>query len=72
MTPQALNLIDNEWQPAQSGQFEDSVNPADGRVIGRYAASDGADAEAADSQGFTALHYLWIPRTGSADNCVWT
>ena len=47
MTPQALNLIDNEWQPAQSGQFEDSVNPADGRVIGRYAASDGADAEAA-------------------------
>ena len=47
MTLQALNLIDNEWQPAQSGQFADSLSPADGRVIGRFAASDGVDAQAA-------------------------
>ncbi len=47
MTLQALNLIDNQWQPAQSGKFEVSVNPADGSAIGRYAASDAVEAEAA-------------------------
>jgi acyl-CoA reductase-like NAD-dependent aldehyde dehydrogenase len=47
VTLQALNLIDNQWQPAQSGKFEVSVNPADGSAIGRYAASDAVEAEAA-------------------------
>lgn len=47
MTIQALNLIDGQWQPAAQGQFTASVNPADGEVIGRYAASEAEDAEAA-------------------------
>lgn len=47
MIQQALNLIDGQWQPAHGGQFEASVNPADGSVIGRYAAGELVDAEAA-------------------------
>jgi acyl-CoA reductase-like NAD-dependent aldehyde dehydrogenase len=47
MTMQALNLIDGQWQPAAQGQFEASFNPADGVVIGSYAASEEEDAEAA-------------------------
>lgn len=47
MVQQALNLIDGQWQPSHGGQFEASVNPADGSVIGRYAASEAVDAEAA-------------------------
>lgn len=47
MTQQALNLIDGQWQPAHGGQFEASVNPADGSVIGRFAASELVDAQAA-------------------------
>ncbi|CAM3413569.1 Betaine aldehyde dehydrogenase [Bordetella sputigena] len=44
---QANNLIDGRWQDAQAGQWGDSVNPADGAVLGRYAASARADADAA-------------------------
>lgn len=47
MTQEALNLIDGQWQPAHGGQFEASVNPADGSVIGRFAASELVDAQAA-------------------------
>lgn len=47
MAQQALNLIDGQWQPSHGGQFEASLNPADGSVIGRYAASESVDAEAA-------------------------
>src|SRR5574343_187775 len=47
MTLEARNLIDGQWQPAHGGQFEASVNPADGSVIGRFAASELVDAEAA-------------------------
>lgn len=49
MAQQALNLIDGQWQPSHGGQFEASVNPADGSVIGRYAAGELVDAEAAIS-----------------------
>ncbi|WP_066703930.1 aldehyde dehydrogenase family protein [Curvibacter delicatus] len=47
MSQQALNLIDGQWQPSHGGQFEASVNPSDGSVIGRYAAGELVDAEAA-------------------------
>ena len=47
MTLQALHLIDNQWQPAQTGTFEASVNPADGSSIGRYAASAAMEIEPA-------------------------
>lgn len=47
MVQQALNLIDGQWQPSHGGQFEASLNPADGSVIGRYPASEAVDAEAA-------------------------
>lgn len=47
MVQQALNLINGQWQPSHSGQFEASLNPADGSVIGRYPASEAVDAEAA-------------------------
>ncbi len=47
MAQQALNLIDGQWQPSHGGRFEASLNPADGSVIGRYAASESVDAEAA-------------------------
>lgn len=44
---QAMNLIDGAWQPAAAGTWGTRLNPADGLPIGRYAASAGADAEAA-------------------------
>ena len=47
MSLEARNLIDGQWQDAASGRFEPSLNPADGAVIGRYAASGEVDAQAA-------------------------
>lgn len=47
MSLEARNLIDGQWQDAASGRFEPSLNPADGTVIGRYAASGEVDAQAA-------------------------
>ncbi len=47
MSLEARNLIDGQWQDAASGRFEPSLNPADGSVIGRYAASGEFDAQAA-------------------------
>jgi len=47
MSLEARNLIDGQWQDAVSGRFEPSLNPADGAVIGRYAASGEVDAQAA-------------------------
>ncbi len=44
---QANNLINGEWQGAQSGTWGQRHNPADGSLLGRYAASGRADGEAA-------------------------
>ena len=44
---QALNLINGTWQPAASGAWGQRHNPADGSLLGRYAASGLADGEAA-------------------------
>jgi betaine-aldehyde dehydrogenase len=43
----ALNLIDGEWQPAQSGRMVPSIDPSNGSVLGGYAASGRVDAEVA-------------------------
>src|SRR5436305_13991487 len=43
----ALNLIDGAWQPAHSGRSASSIDPANGEVLGAYAASGRVDAEAA-------------------------
>jgi len=43
----ALNLIDGEWQPAQSGRMVPSIDPSNGSVLGGYAASGRIDAEVA-------------------------
>ena len=47
MSLEALNLIAGRWQPAASGEYAASRNPADNAEIGRHAASDAADAEMA-------------------------
>ena len=43
----ALNLVDGAWIPAADGATAESLNPADGSVLGRLAASGRVDAEAA-------------------------
>ena len=43
----ALNYIDGQWQGAAGGASGESRNPADGSVIGTYAASGVAEARAA-------------------------
>ncbi|HEY0489368.1 MAG TPA: aldehyde dehydrogenase family protein [Telluria sp.] len=43
----ALNLIGGQWQPASGGREGDSINPANGREIGTFAASGTADARQA-------------------------
>lgn len=40
----ALNLIGGQWQPASGAREGDSINPANGREIGAFAASGTADA----------------------------
>lgn len=40
----ALNLIGGQWQPASAAREGDSINPANGREIGSFAASGTADA----------------------------
>ena len=47
MTLDAQLLIDGAWRAAQGGATAASVNPADGRTIGRYAAAGLADAHGA-------------------------
>ena len=47
MTLDAQLLIDGAWRAAQGGATAASVNPADGRTIGRYAAADLTDAHGA-------------------------
>jgi len=44
---QARNLIDGLWQPAQSGRTVPSIDPSTQHILGSYAASGRADAEAA-------------------------
>ena len=42
------NLIDGEWVAAASGEWIDDLNPADvGDIVGRFPASNAADADAA-------------------------
>jgi betaine-aldehyde dehydrogenase len=55
MSLQALNLIGGHWQPALSGGDAASLNPADGSEIGRFAASDASDAQAAISAARAAF-----------------
>lgn len=43
----ALNLIGGQWQPASSAREGDSINPANGREIGSFAASMARDAHQA-------------------------
>ena len=40
----ALNLIGGQWQPASGAREGDSINPANSREIGTFAASGAADA----------------------------
>lgn len=59
-TLNALNYIDGQWQGAAGGATGESRNPADGSVIGTYAASGVAEARhaiAAARQAFE--HSLW-------------
>lgn len=50
MEARALNLVGGQWRPAAGGREGDSVNPANGREIGSFAASGTADArEATDA-----------------------
>jgi aldehyde dehydrogenase (NAD+) len=50
------NFIAGEWQPSQTGQTFESLDPADTRrVIGRFAASDAADAAMAIRAAETAF-----------------
>jgi acyl-CoA reductase-like NAD-dependent aldehyde dehydrogenase len=44
---QARNLVDGLWQPAQSGRTAPSIDPSSRQLLGGYAASGAADAEAA-------------------------
>ncbi len=44
---QARNLIDGLWQPAQSGRTVPSIDRSTQHILGSYAASGRADAEAA-------------------------
>ena len=41
------NHIDGEWRASSSGRMFGSYDPADGHLIGRFQASDGADVAAA-------------------------
>jgi acyl-CoA reductase-like NAD-dependent aldehyde dehydrogenase len=43
----ALNLIDGQWRPAASGAVGERRDPAEGRLLGAYAASGLTDAQAA-------------------------
>ena len=47
MTLDAKQLIAGAWRDAEGGVRSTSINPADGRPIGRYAAGGRADAQAA-------------------------
>lgn len=61
----ANNLIDGAWLPAAGGAAGQSINPADGAVLGRFAASDEQDAEAAISaarQAFERAGWSQNPR----------
>jgi len=59
-TLNALNYIDGQWQGAAGGATGESRNPADGSVIGTYAASGAAEARAAIGAARQALETsLW-------------
>lgn len=65
MSLEALNLIDGRWQPALSGAMGERLAPADGRLLGRHAASGRADADAAIAaarRAFDAPHWAQNPR----------
>jgi alpha-ketoglutaric semialdehyde dehydrogenase len=61
------NYIDVAWHPARSGGTFDSFDPANGSLIGRFAASDASDVEAAVSAAriaFPAWRATPAPRRG--------
>ena len=65
MTLDAQLLIDGAWRAAQGGATAASVNPADGRTIGRYAAADLTDAHgaiAAARRAFERPDWAQAPR----------
>ncbi len=47
MAELARHWIDGEWGASAHGAVAESVNPANGEVLGQFAAGEGADAEAA-------------------------
>lgn len=61
----ALNLINGNWQAAASGAWGERHDPADGTWLGRHAASDRRDAEAAVAaarQAFEQPRWAQDPR----------
>jgi len=61
----AHNLIDGAWAPAIDGAMGESVNPGDGTLLGRFAASGAADADAAilaARQAFERADWAQSPR----------
>jgi len=61
------NHIDGSWRPARSGATFESLDPSDGRVVGRFAASaraDVADAVTAARAAFPAWRATPAPRRG--------
>lgn len=61
------NFIDGTWQPARSGATFESRDPSDGALIGRFAASDRSDVDAAVAAAraaFPAWRATPAPRRG--------
>ncbi|MFV2062047.1 MAG: aldehyde dehydrogenase family protein [Chloroflexota bacterium] len=61
------NFIDGTWGPSSTGRTFESQDPSDGHVIGRFQASDAADAGAAVSaarQAFQSWRATPAPRRG--------
>ncbi|WBU62760.1 aldehyde dehydrogenase family protein [Paracoccus aerodenitrificans] len=53
--PEPLNLINNEWVPAQSGKVMEVLSPIDGKPFSEIADSDAADIDAAVSAARAAF-----------------
>ena len=58
----ALNLIGGQWQPASGAREGDSINPANGREIGSFAASGTADARDAIEAARRAFEHGGLSR----------
>jgi len=65
MAELARHWIDGEWAASARGTVAESVDPANGEVLGRFAAGDAADAEsaiAAARRAFETTHWSRQPR----------